>query len=118
MAGAASAIGLSVAETITGRYSMSDDYGYDIFGGMLVGVAVGGAAGAINWQRTGHLENVSEGMGYGAVIGALGGLATAIGETFLPESLRGGGGTYDTGSHALLLQPYSGTTVLCYNFKY
>ena len=34
---------------------MSDDFGLDIFGGMLVGVAVGGA---INWQRTGHLENV------------------------------------------------------------
>jgi hypothetical protein len=116
--GAVAAAGLSVAETITGRYSMSDDYGLDIFGGMLVGVAIGSAAGVLNWQRTGHMENVSEGAGYGVTVGALGGLAVAIAETFMPESLRGGGGTYDTGSHASLIAPYCGTTVLCYNFKY
>lgn len=118
VAGAVAAVGLSVAETITGRFYMSDDYGLNIFGGVIIGTTIGAAAGTINWQRTGHMENISEGAGYGAATGAMAGLVLAVIETVLPENLRGGGMTGDGGSHASIIYPYAGTAVLCYNFKY
>jgi hypothetical protein len=116
--GAVCAVGLSVAQTITGRFSMSDDFGLDIFGGMLVGASVGAAGGVLNWQRTGHSENISEGAGWGALGGSVAGLIVAIVESIMPEALRGGGGTPETGSHASIIQTSGSTTVLCYNFKY
>jgi hypothetical protein len=116
--GATLAVALSVAETITGKYYMSDDYGFDLLGGFVMGSMLGAAAGTLNWQRTGHLENISEGAGWGALGGSIAGLILGTVESFfVPENIRGGS-FYDGGTHASVLQTGYGTTILAYNFSY
>lgn len=117
LVGAVLGAGLSVAQTITGRYSMSDDYGLDLLGGLFIGSAIGSAAGILNWQRTGHMENVSEGCGWGALAGTIASAVVATVECFLPENVRGGS-MYDGGTHASIIDTGNGTTVIALNLTY
>ncbi|MCE5300134.1 MAG: hypothetical protein LLG37_04575 [Spirochaetia bacterium] len=80
---------LSMYQTVTKRYVASDDFGYDLMGGVICGIAIGGAGGLISYAKTEDTENISEGMGYGVLAGAVLGLTLGIVETVLPEEYRG-----------------------------
>lgn len=117
VAGAVLGVTLSLVELGTQRHSASDDMGFDIAGGTIVGAALGSAGGIISWGKTKDLENISEGTGYGIAIGALCGMILGIVESFIPENIRGGE-TIQGGSHAFIRQLDANTTVLSCNFTY
>lgn len=105
---------LSLYQTTSKRYSASDDYGYDLGGGTIVGVLMGAAGGFISYGRTGDLENVSEGIGYGVIVGAAMGLILGTVETFIPEQYRGMTGKL----RALNIQDMDGSTVVSCNMSF
>ncbi len=107
---------LSGFEAATQRYSASDDFGYNLLGGMVVGSILGAGGGAISYAKTDDLENVSEGMGYGIAFGAAGGFILALVEVFLPEKYRGGG-AYG-GEHSLKIKNDGKNSYLSYNIEY
>jgi len=112
--GMALGAGLSLYQTTSKRYSASDDYGYDLLGGTLVGALLGTAGGFISYAKTRHLENVSEGMGYGVMFGAAMGLALGTVESFVPEQYRGMTGKL----RALNILDMDGSTVLSCNISF
>lgn len=99
---------LSLLQTTNHRYSSSDDLGYDIAGGTVIGTILGAAGGVISYGKTRHLENISQGMGYGVAAGAVCGLTLGIIESLLPEYYRGetekirAMNIYETGSTTML----------------
>ena len=105
---------LSLYQTTSKRYSASDDYGYDLGGGTLVGILMGAAGGFISYGKTGDLENVSEGIGYGVIVGATMGLILGTIETFIPEQYRGMTGKL----RALNIQDMDGSTVVSCNMSF
>lgn len=112
--GMALGAGLSLFQTVSKRYSSSDDYGYDLAGGTLLGVLLGAAGGLISYGKTRRLENVSEGMGYGVIFGAGMGLILGSIETFIPEQYRGMTGKL----RAMNIQDIDGSTVLSCNMSF
>ena len=112
--GMALGAGLSLFQTTSKRYSASDDYGYDLAGGTLLGVLLGSAGGLISYSKTRRLENVSEGMGYGVIFGASMGLILGTIETFIPEQYRGMTGKL----RAMNIQDIDGSTVLSCNMSF
>lgn len=112
--GMALGAGLSLYQTTSKRYSASDDYGYDIIGGTLIGVLIGTAGGLISYGKTRHLENVSEGIGFGTAIGAALGLTLGTVETFIPEQYRG----MTSRLRAMNIQQIDGGTVLSCNLDF
>jgi hypothetical protein len=105
---------LSLYQTTSKRYSASDDYGYDLAGGTVLGAMVGIAGGFISYGKTRHLENVSEGIGYGVAFGAGLGLILGTLESFLPEQYRGMTGKL----RAMNLQEIDGSTVVSCNLNF
>jgi ABC-type Fe3+-siderophore transport system permease subunit len=114
--GATLAAVLSFVQLGTSRQSSSDDLGFDIIGGTLMGGLLGSAGGVISWGKTTDMENISEGTGYGIAIGSICGLIMGIVESLLPEGLRGGQ-TIQGGSHAYI-QQLDGTTIVSCNIQY
>ncbi len=112
--GAGLAAGLSLWQSISKRYSSSDDYGYDLIGGTVVGACIGAAGGLISYGKTRDLENVSEGMGWGVLVGATLGLALGTIETFIPEEYRG----MSLKLRAFNIEQRNDATVLSCNIKY
>ncbi len=112
--GMALGAGLSLYQTTSKRYSASDDYGYDLAGGTIIGVLIGTGGGLISYGKTRHLENVSEGMGYGVAFGAGMGLILGTIETFIPEQYRGMTGKL----RAMNIQDMDGSTVLSCNLEF
>jgi hypothetical protein len=112
--GAGLAAGLSLWQSVSKRYSSSDDFGYDLIGGSVIGACLGAAGGSISYGKTGHLENVSEGAGLGIAIGAGLGLVLGAVEAVIPEEYRGVSGKL----HVFNIQQLDGTTVVSCNIKY
>jgi hypothetical protein len=112
--GAGIAAGLSLYQSISQRYSSSDDYGYDLIGGTMVGAFLGMGGGFISYGKTRHLENVSEGIGWGVLFGACLGLTLGTIETVIPEEYRGISGKL----RAFNIEQQGSATVLSCNFKY
>ncbi|MEI7542517.1 MAG: hypothetical protein WCJ94_04625 [bacterium] len=105
---------LSIYQANSKRYSASDDFGYDIVGGTILGILLGSAGGFISYGKTHDLENVSEVIGYGVAIGAGLGLVLGVVETFIPEQYRG---TTEK-LKAMNIQNLNGSTVLSCNIKF
>ena len=112
--GMALGAGLSLYQTTSSRYSASDDYGYDLAGGTIIGILLGTAGGLISYGKTRRLENVSEGIGYGVALGAGIGLLLGSIETFIPEQYRGMTGKL----RAMNIQYMDGGTVLSCNLGF
>jgi hypothetical protein len=116
ISGASMAVILSIVELSSKRLSSSDDFGFDIMGGLVMGGVLGAAGGTISYGKTTHSENISEGVGYGIAAGSIAGLIIGVVEFLLPESVRGGPSI--GGTHAYIMQLDADTTVISCNIKY
>lgn len=105
---------LSIYQASSKRYSASDDLGYDIAGGTILGILLGTAGGFISYGKTHDLENVSEVIGYGVAIGAGLGLVLGAVKTLIPEQYRG---TTEK-SKVMNIQNLNGSTVISCNIKF
>lgn len=115
ISGASLSVILSVVE-IQSRRTAADYFGYDILGGLGMGAVLGAAGGTISYERTRHLENISEGVGYGVAVGSAAGFILGLVEFLLPESISGG--SVIGGTHAYINQLDANTTVLSCNIPY
>ncbi|HDQ26241.1 MAG TPA: hypothetical protein ENN43_05780 [bacterium] len=104
---------LSIIQANTQRYSASNDFGYNLLGGLFIGSVFGAAGGAISYGRTKDLENVSEGIGYGAAIGSSLGFILAFVEMMLPEELRS-----RASGHAFNIRGTADRAVLVYEKRF
>lgn len=100
---------LSIYEVQTKKDYASDDLGFDIGIYTVIGSALGGAGGVISWGKTDDLENVSEGAGWGIMIGATVGIIMGVIEAVvLPAEMRGR--LYE--GHAMNIQMMDDTPVV------